>query len=1308
MQSPLPLAVKDSSGALAGTDLALEKQAGAWRPRRAPESIRFGEHAPAGITLESAGVSLRPAFAAPATGTATGDGVFYGNVARDTDLMSAASPGGAQFALQLRSPASPSSFDFTLSLPAGARLEARHDPAPQVRVVRGVDDVLLTLSPPAAFDAQGAPVSVDYDVQGNVVTLKVDHRAGDFAYPIAVDPSVTDSFNWETGGETNYSNWFTRDANTSHHYAQGNLGWGAGLNIYNDPHINYPYGTFGMYYFPARGDSFITEADLSNLTFWDMNANNACAQAGIGIPWTGWDGTEWVACTGGEYAPTVYGNGTPGNFAAVALSNSGATGAYNDLVQLGTIVLHYGDNHAPSIVPDPATNPSGWINGNSTRAVALIPSDAGLGIKSYGLLVPQTSGTPLDVRPAPYACSSHVSFCYQNTPNPHPSVNVDFSKVPEGDVTFKAFAVDAVGNPTSGTTNAPDYGPQTGTNAGQNVWHVKVDRTNPTVDTSGELDQAEDEPRVVTDSANLDVNATDESDSGAATSGVQTIKVQIDGADPSAAHPYAPTNANIYTRQASCDGCSLQHDFPIDMSTFVDGPHTVDLYVTDYAGNTAHEQWTVTVDRTSARPFCSERSADPSGCQPDPPSTVAPSCAPVPPLPGAPAGSTITTGAAVTQTQQTDPADLASSVSSTIESLPVAPALTTDPLSYQSSATLLPSTLGATAPTYTVGSGSASGCVAPASLTTSPSPPQLVNGVAVEYSNTAPSTDTILRPTPLGVQEVQQIRDSTAPQVTSYQVTLAPGQRLQLLDSGSVAVIDPTLPTSSGAVPPTTDGVSNAPNAASAEESIPGAATDTSGQIAYTPQDLAGLTPDDADIAASATQSQYESEDRLLGYADQDADGQEVMVISPPYARDSAGTVIPSTIAVTGPNTFSITTSHAESPRTYPVYVSHKTMATTSRRKHTAIFGWSGGGALDLSANDANGQGTTKVRNRLSMPRRTTSSLKDPPTARYVMYYENSCDRYDSGPTPQDIRTVPEPPAGTAAHSDWSRCRRGSDFIKQAEDEHLAPYITFEPSPEATSFQRGPDAYAQSIARLWHYSNYQDVKFWGPVNEPDFGSSSKMPASYAANIWRHVETVRRAQCTSCRLVAGEFSRDVGANDGYVGGYMSFLKGKHADPHVWALHDYYDVIFNDTARFEPKSSSNPSKQYAQARYFASRVRAYNKRDRVWLSEQGVLLTGKGAPLANGGKAAQRKAAQRFKALAVQDRSIDLVNYYEFFGCFQQINCRGNFDSALVRDPPDPPPNSQDGPGPVYTFGGFRAAYCVLTKQADSLCYQGAGQ
>lgn len=106
------------------------------------------------------------------------------------------------------------------------------------------------------------------------------------------------------------------------------------------------------------------------------------------------------------------------------------------------------------------------------------------------------------------------------------------------------------------------------------------------------------------------------------------------------------------------------------------------------------------------------------------------------------------------------------------------------------------------------------------------------------------------------MQEISQIRGPTAPETTSETIALAAGQYLKQLDSGSIAIMDPSLPTISGSLPASGTGTTDPPDSSVASDATtyPGAGDDLPGLIPYVPADLAGLTPDDADILPPETQ----------------------------------------------------------------------------------------------------------------------------------------------------------------------------------------------------------------------------------------------------------------------------------------------------------------------------------------------------------------------------------------------------------------------------------------------------------------------
>ncbi|MGN6663868.1 MAG: amidase domain-containing protein [Solirubrobacterales bacterium] len=79
-------------------------------------------------------------------------------------------------------------------------------------------------------------------------------------------------------------------------------------------------------------------------------------------------------------------------------------------------------------------------------------------------------------------------------------------------------------------------------------------------------------------------------------------------------------------------------------------------------------------------------------------------------------------------------------------------------------------------------------CIAPTAVTTASTEAKVVNGDAAVFANTAPETDTLLRPNAAGMTMVQSLRGSSAPTRISWNVALNPDENLVELPSGAVAV----------------------------------------------------------------------------------------------------------------------------------------------------------------------------------------------------------------------------------------------------------------------------------------------------------------------------------------------------------------------------------------------------------------------------------------------------------------------------------------------------------------------------------------
>jgi len=1328
IDSTVPLQAPDQNGNMAPVNLDLQQSGSGFSVSHPIVPVHVSAKPDGAVLVGSGGLQVWPLQGAhPVSGQLVDGRVFWANAQRDTDVLAMPTPAGVEVSYLLRSPDSPQDITLGLGLPAGAQASRTLDQAGGVQIKRN-GKVVATITPPVARDAGGKEVNVAYAIgaSGDLV-MRVDHRSKDLEYPIAVDPEVSTDQLFDYGATP--VGWNANNVNGNWNYATWDVGAGSpGLSIYRS--ANWPgdgYGQRGDFYHTAPGNSYISRVSLFGMRWW---LSDSCIHsfvqryAGGTYP----DLADYQDCrAGGTQTSNFYGVGpvyvndrTPDKYYLVLSMYTAYQGGQRGFTMghwTGTQMV-YGDQAAP--VNTRGTFPSGWINpSQSDPGFTLAADDAGVGTQRIDYTVDGGANTTYTRDP----CTGAWNY-YCNTDGMGPSPpnykpngtdttpSQPLANLPEGDLSVQANATDVVGNPTS-NPSAPAQWPTIG--------HVKIDRTAPTADVSGTLDEARDKPRLTTDSPDLNVTATDANDNpNIATSGVRSIEVKFDGVDNT-------PSTNYVEQQCPGGGCTLQHDFQLNTSSLANGSHTVDVIVTDFANNSSDQTWDFTIDRTSPEPSCSDPSADPYGCQPDPPqqnSSV--NCQPGAFGTGLTGGTIVTPAQAVALTQQYMPSALGTSDSESIESLAVAPAvlnpgLPTQP--YASNATILPSAYGGTAPTYTVGSGNAGACNAPQTISPAALPPQVVNGTALEYANTAPSTDTILRPTPLGAQEITQIRDATAPETANYQIALGPGQYLQQLTSGSIAVIDPSIPSISSTLAPDVTIPPGTTSAAPDSGGTPSGAGDPS--VEPPTADEPGVRPDDdSAILPTQTRFQYENEDQLLHLADQEADGQEVAIVTPPWAKDATGTALPVDMAITGTNTYAITTHHRQAGTNYPAMASRK-MGTTRPVRHQFVLKQldSGAGAGFVASTSDGKDGVSRI-----------VKVQHEQAARVVIGPQDVCEKYDQKPNVDlavDFGKNSDGPGlnstkdGPAPGGNFGDCYKAASLVQTALNTFPTNtsglYVTVTPAPNITQTKLTEKAYAAQISRLWQDPPFNMVKKWGATNEPELHN---LTPQYAAKAWKELKRLAptkskidgKALCPKCKIIAGEFVRFKPNKDSdekkYIRDYMSALPQRgqrvHSGPMFWAFHDYYDIVKTDPR--DAKNRNRPSTVYPFAYWYANRVRTLFGTDRnVLASEQGVLLSNeKGVfPAVSGKPREQVFAAQRLERLGSADRQIRLNGFYEFFGTTNK------FDSGLVK-PPDPPqPNGADAmglkfpplpppPGPGDDTFRYRPAYCILADRPMTNC------
>jgi hypothetical protein len=162
-------------------------------------------------------------------------------------------------------------------------------------------------------------------------------------------------------------------------------------------------------------------------------------------------------------------------------------------------------------------------------------------------------------------------------------------------------------------------------------------------------------------------------------------------------------------------------------------------------------------------------------------------------------------------------------------------------------------------------------CMIPEQTTSAETPATIVNGDAALHANSAPDTDTIVRPTASGVAVVESLRGADAPTTFSWKVGLPSGYSLRALANGSAAIVD-----SSRAAPVTQTPKAPAP---------------------------AGWAKSMTDAATQLAQGRYE-----IARAERETGRKVLGVVSPPFAVDAKGNTSPVRLRNGGTQTLAVAT----------------------------------------------------------------------------------------------------------------------------------------------------------------------------------------------------------------------------------------------------------------------------------------------------------------------------------------------------------------------------------------------------------------
>jgi sugar lactone lactonase YvrE len=267
VESLEPIAVETSPGQRAPVDLGLGDVGGAFEPRTPVVGVRLPKRLGEGVLVSGVGVSLTPvdgqgAVLGGSEGGVDGSVVLYANTQTDTDTVAKPTTLGFEVLSFLRSVESPQQLSFRVGLPQGASLVPVSDGSGAVRVV-DEGTVLGTVLAPSARDAAGMLVPVSMTVAGNTLTVMVDHRLGQYQYPIVVDPSFNTKKDEHLTGYGSPTNWLfctSHSAKCEHEEGQfRSTGWGENGYLKDEASGSYKSPERAEFIYQTQGESHVQE-----------------------------------------------------------------------------------------------------------------------------------------------------------------------------------------------------------------------------------------------------------------------------------------------------------------------------------------------------------------------------------------------------------------------------------------------------------------------------------------------------------------------------------------------------------------------------------------------------------------------------------------------------------------------------------------------------------------------------------------------------------------------------------------------------------------------------------------------------------------------------------------------------------------------------------------------------------------------------------------------------------------------------------------------------------------------------------------
>lgn len=581
--SSLPLRVKGTDGRLAPVDLRLRPRGKAYlAPVNAGADVLLARTLAKPSLLRDSGVTVQPLVPRPRPVTArAADTSFFANTAPSTDVSVSAELGGLQAMWVLRSKGSPERL--RLRVGAGRRAVRVVRRAKGGFVVRDRAGKRLALVERAiAWDRRGRAVPVREQVTGGVLSYRVAHRGADLAYPVVVDPVITDTYAFGSTGE----GWAAATMpNAAHTAGAANglwLRYAKGATTFTPATTEWTLRPPGPTAVITRFSPVTPRIDVASATAGQ--SARACVQYGLRTAANASLGQSSATAHCASTAAVTLTTGSVPAHTASYTTTVGTAGVQNNVAFFRQILPSTDANNLAQVSEAKATMPSAtvelsdataptvgsrtlsyaptqWQDGGKTITVQLPVTDTGLGVKRAWL---DANGKRLVTKEHP--CTGVRAWRCANWTAP---LEFSTTQLRQGVSRVQVAGQDVVDNVSAAASD-----------------EIRVDRTGPAV----VLDEDDlPTPPVEQDPFPITIRATDGTPGTTADAdkraGVASIRVEVDG---------SPIG---YDQTQSCDhSCAMTRTVTFDPAQYEHGIHVVKAVVTDQAGNATIAERRVAVD----------------------------------------------------------------------------------------------------------------------------------------------------------------------------------------------------------------------------------------------------------------------------------------------------------------------------------------------------------------------------------------------------------------------------------------------------------------------------------------------------------------------------------------------------------------------------------------------------------------------------------------------------------------------------------------------------------------------------------------